>query len=101
MKIPREIKKKINETYKGLAKSLYMDYGYDYPAHHIRLMIADTITSHALSKTLEDVTTAKRVTKNKVTREVNKKIANMPKEELEAKKEKLHEKANNVEEYMF
>ena len=88
MKVPKSMKSQVLASYKTLAKELIIEYGKEYPAHQIRLMIADTITSHALSRTLDDVTSAKRLTKNRCTREVNKRIAAMTSEEISEKQDK-------------
>lgn len=85
MNVPKELKERIISDYNNMAKQIYRDFAHMESAPNIRLMITQTITNHAMSKHREDLTTAKRVTKNKVTRKINKIIKKTPepKEHLE------------------
>ena len=70
MRIPKTLKQDILYQYKAMAYLLYKSHP-DIPAHQIRLMIQQVITEHTTSKSLETITTAKRLTKNKITRKIN------------------------------
>ena len=83
MHIDRNIKAKILSGYKQLAMDLYRDRDIIIDRDTLRLAIAQTIIEHVLTQERDALTTARRVTKNKITKAV--------------KKEKIKERIDNGE----
>ena len=74
MRIKKEVKEKILREYNQMASNLYKDLR-NTNSTKLRLMIQQVITEHINSRFLEDLTVAKKITKNKVTKEINRRKA--------------------------
>lgn len=71
MHIPREVKKTISDAYNKMAHELYKDPDINLNIPTLRLAILQVITEKTLSREREALTTARRLTKTKLTRKVN------------------------------